>query len=148
MNVTIRSTVDPRDLRVNHRYRDVRKLPPLIANAMKKLTEDAQNAGKATGFEFPKDRKVRLRVSIWFTFDSMRPDVDGPSKRTLDAIAAGLEFNDNRVDELNLYRTEVGTPGIVAVVETMGEVEGDEVEALTDDPWAMTVGETYAMIRS
>lgn len=136
------------DLRVNHRYRDVRKLPPLIANAMRQLTRDAEMAVKASGVEFPKSSKVRLKVSIWFTFDSMRPDVDGPSKRTLDAIAAGCGFNDGRVDELNLYRTEVGTPGIVAVVETLGEVEGDEVEALTDDPWAMTVGEPFAMIRS
>lgn len=136
------------DLRVNHRYRDVRKLPPLIANAMKQLTRDAEMAGAATGVEIPKTPRVRLEVSIWFTFNDMRADVDGPSKRALDAIAAGLEFNDNRVDGLHLYRTETGEPGIVAVVETLGEVEGDEVEALTDDPWAMTVGEPFAMIRS
>jgi Holliday junction resolvase RusA-like endonuclease len=148
MIVVIESGVDPKDLRVNHRYRDVRKLPPLIANAMKQLTKDAERAGKATGVEIPKDRRVRLKVSIWFTFNDMRADVDGPSKRTLDAIAAGLEFNDNRVDELTLVRSSVGPPGIVAVVETVGESEGDLVEDLVDDPWAILPGETYAAIRS
>lgn len=148
MNVTIRSAVDPKDVRINQRYRDVRKLPPLIANAIKQITKDAQLAGQAAGVTIPKDRRVRLRVSVWYTFNDMRADIDGPNKRVLDAIAAGLEFNDNRVDEFHQYRTEVGTPGIVAEVETLGEVEGDTIEALVDDPWALIPGETYAMIRS
>lgn len=148
MKVTISSAVDPKDLRVNHRYRDVRKLPPLIANAMKKLTEDAQRAGVSHGVAIPKTPKVRLGVSIWFTFNDMKADVDGPSKRTLDAIAAGLEFNDNRVDELHLYRTDVGTPGIVAEVWTLEDIEGDQIEELIDSPWSLTAGEPFVHIRS
>lgn len=139
MRVVVSSAVNPKEGRVNIRYRDITKLPPLIAKFINQLTTDAANAAKEQGWE--PGTKSRLSVELVITMDDRRADLDGPLKRTLDALAAGLRFNDSRVDYLSLRR-RVGTPGIVAVVTTVGEAEPEEpVEAPSGD-WYLVPGET------
>lgn len=50
-------------------------------------------------------RRVPVSVSIWLTFETYGSDIDGPCKPTIDSLqAAGILINDNRVDELHVYR--------------------------------------------
>lgn len=50
-------------------------------------------------------RRVPVAVTIRLAFPTYASDIDGPLKPTLDALqAAGIVVNDNRVDELHVYR--------------------------------------------
>ena len=50
-------------------------------------------------------RRVPVSVSIWMTFETYANDIDGPIKPILDSLqAAKIVFNDNRIDELHVYR--------------------------------------------
>ena len=140
MFVTVSSLANPHNLRVNIRYRDIRKLPPEVAAAMHQLTQDADQAGKAARWNPPKN--ADLIVTIIFTFTSRRVDVDAAEKRALDALAAGLNFNDNRVQELHLTKKVGLTPGVWAMVETIGDVQPDPTPEPTEG-WFLVPGDPY-----
>lgn len=95
----------------------------------------------------PKDKRIRISLTLFITMNDVRADLDGPHKRIQDAIATGLNFNDNRIDNYQSTRMPVGEPGIHAIVETIGDAPGEDLPEL-EDPWSITVGDTYADIRS
>ena len=140
MFVIVQSSANPHNLRVNIRYRDIRKLPPDVAAAMHQLTQDADEAGKAQGWNPPKD--AGLRVHIVFTYTNRRVDVDASEKRALDALAAGLNFNDNRVRELRLSKQLGLEPRIWAMIETIDDVLPDVTTEPTDG-WFLVPGDPY-----
>lgn len=143
MICTIRSEVNPLDLRINNRYRDVRKVPPHISRAYKTLVADAQKQGEEQGWIGNLPAKARIKMTFTYTMTHMRADVDGPSKRAQDAVAAGLGFNDNRVDVVTHIRGEVDeVPGIVCVVETLGHHDPEPWLVPSDSEWSIGVGET------
>lgn len=136
----VKSDVDPLDLRINNRYLDVRKVPPNITKAYKKLVSDAQKAGEEQGWLGRLNPKARIKMTFHYTWSHNRADVDGPSKRAQDAIAAGLGFNDNRVDVVTHIRTAIGDPSIQCVVETLDH--HDPIPVDDEEGWSIGVGET------
>ena len=138
MRVVIRSRADPKNLRVNIRYQDIRKLPPIVAEAMSTLVEDAMKAGEEQGWNPGPD--ARLSAEFTITMADRRADLDGPEKRVLDAIARGLRFNDVRVDYISLRRA-VGEPGILAVVSTLDEPAPLEPPPVAEGDWYLVPGE-------
>lgn len=147
MQVTIESGVDPKDLLINKRYTDTRKIPPDVQKAIKQLVKDTEDAKNVLGLEFPKDPKVRLSMEFVFTFNDKKADLDGPHKRVQDAVAAGLNVNDNRVDYYSAERvTDPSNVGIKVTVATLEDIEGEKIES--EDPWSITVGDTYVDLRS
>jgi Holliday junction resolvase RusA-like endonuclease len=60
---------------------------------------------------------VKTSVTLIFTFVTGRFDIDGPIKRTLDAIekaikAKGYDWNDLRVVKLNVRKMVGESPGV------------------------------------
>lgn len=52
-----------------------------------------------------ENQRVPVAVTIRLAFPTYASDIDGPVKPTLDALqAAGIVWNDNRVDELHVFR--------------------------------------------
>lgn len=52
-----------------------------------------------------EDQRVPVAVTVRVAFPTFGSDIDGPLKPTLDALqGAGIVWNDNRVDELHVYR--------------------------------------------
>lgn len=71
-------------------------------------------------------QRVPVSVSIWLAFQSYANDIDGPLKPILDSLqAAGIVWNDNRVDELHVYRLppDPARPRVEVAVQ---ELEQDE----------------------
>lgn len=143
MICSIKSDVNPLDLRINRKYRDVRKVDPIITRAFKQLVADAQKAGEEQGWvgNLPKD--ARLKMTFFYTMPHRRADVDGPSKRAQDAVANGLGFNDNRVDIVTNIRAPVGEPGIVCIVETLSHHVPEPWEVDEDAEWTIGAGESW-----
>lgn len=112
MRLTFRSSVDPKLLAVNKRFRDNSVLPPEVRKAKKELAEEAgfQMIGQNRGW---KQRSSDYYiVAIDFFMTDFRTDTDGPLKRAMDAIFEGAGLSDSRVQEIYLRRFQATTPGI------------------------------------
>lgn len=67
---------------------------------------------------------ARYRVTMFFSFkDKRRRDIDGFAKPVLDAITeSGVAWDDDhQVDELMLYRAEVGRDEVLVFFESLKE---------------------------
>lgn len=139
MRVSWKSEVDPKEVRINIRYRDISRTPEPVKRACKQIASEAEAAKVAAGFYF--DPQARFGVSVTYIMNDDRADVDGPGKRTLDSIAVGLGFNDNRVLDFRQKKTVGDIPHMMIEVWTL-----DHHEAVTPEPlgdvWRIRVGET------
>lgn len=145
----VRSAVDPKKILINQRYSDIRRTPKPVKDAVKQLVDDATAAREEYGWSI--DKNARLKVTILYTMNDRRADVDGPGKRALDAIAAGLGFNDQRVDDFRQIRGPVGTPGIIAEVETLDHhdhVDPPSIDGDDGSGWFIMPGESVVVMRS
>jgi Holliday junction resolvase RusA-like endonuclease len=112
------SDLDPKTFAVNKRFLSNRALPPEVRKAKEALAEEAsmwmviQNPGWKQG------AKDFYEVAMDFVMTDRRNDVDGPSKRILDAIAHGAGISDSRVQELTLRRFRGSTPAIFVTIES------------------------------
>ena len=99
----VRSFADPRDLGVNIRFRGNQVKHPRARAAQELLTADIVR-------ENPRWEPCDVcRVRIVFVYPDNRSDIDGPIKRTLDAVEAavkemGHKWHDGRVHGLEVYK--------------------------------------------
>lgn len=105
--------LDPSDVRANIRFYNNGTLPPGVSKAMKAISEYCAGIAAETGWE-PGDAYVGMDLTFYMT--SRRQDVDGPLKRAMDAIAQGMGFNDNRVQEVSVRRRIDPDPRMIARV--------------------------------
>lgn len=80
---------------------------------------------------FTPDKDIRFALDLSYTFPSMRGDVDGPVKRTIDAVFRGFRrridssfVNDGRVTHVRAKKF-VGTPA--TVVEVWSFLHGEDI---------------------
>jgi len=112
----IRVKIDPVSLSVNKHFKNGTIVHPDVQKAqkvVKKATEGAMNLQRPT---FSPDSF--LKIEFVFTFSTARADLDNPLKRTLDAIADVVGFNDSRVWDIHLKR-RIGEPEVWAFIEEM-----------------------------
>lgn len=141
MKMSWKSEVDPKSIRINIRYRDISRTPEPVKRACTQIAAEAEAAKKANGFNFSPD--ANFGVDLIYVFNDKKADVDGPGKRALDSIAAGLGFNDNRVLDFRQRKTwdDTVSPHILIEVWTLDHHDPVEVEPL-EDAWRIRVGET------
>jgi Holliday junction resolvase RusA-like endonuclease len=113
---------DPVGLSVNKRYLSNGTIHKEVRAEMQKVKDAAKAAAEAKRFKLQPFSY--LRVTFTFTFRTFRPDLDNPIKRTLDATAEALGFNDSRVYELHVYRG-VGGEQIDVEIEELEDYEVD-----------------------
>lgn len=107
--------VDPKSVSINISYRDRRVIPTVVRQGQKKIREAAKAEQEKTGWLVPAGP---LGAIYSFTFNDERGDTDNSIKRTQDAIAEALGFDDVKIVELHARRY-IGTPGIrVELYET------------------------------
>lgn len=100
--MALRSVVSPADLGVNIHYRDSSVTHPRVRAAQDWLTIELKERMSQHGiYKLPKP----ARVELYFHFPTRGYDLDGPVKRTIDAIetaakAQDIDWNDNWVTEL------------------------------------------------
>lgn len=140
MRVRGRSDVDPKRIRINIRYTKISKVPPDVMAAQKQLVADLEPF-MPEGKKFPDD--VRLGITIAYTMNDRKADLDGPSKRTIDQVAAAWGFNDSRIDHIRIIRNPVGTPGIEVEVYTIEDRHLPDHVPAPDEEWEIGVGEIY-----
>lgn len=142
MIIVIESDVDPKSLRINHRYLNISRTPPEIAKAFKQLVADVQAVRDRIGATINKESRVEVHIT--YTMNDLRADVDGPSKRTLDAVAAGLGYNDGHNDVVVLRRGPVGNPGIHAIVKTLTHHDPVPLEPVGEgEEWEIGSGDLF-----
>lgn len=129
--------VDPKSLRVNIRFQSNRTLPPIVRKAMEDTKRVLEQDAIAQDWEVRPLDRYAMRLDI--IMNDKRADLDGPIKRTIDAIADGLQINDQKIDELHVYR-HVGNPGIGYAVWTL--VDDEDVEE-DPDGWFLIPGESF-----
>lgn len=111
---------------MNNRFRGSHVTPKKVRAAMDELSSLA--AEQAT---FTPDKDIRFALDLSYTFPSMRGDVDGPVKRTIDAVFRGFRrridssfVNDGRVTHVRAKKF-VGTPA--TVVEVWSFLHGEDI---------------------
>lgn len=129
------SDVNPLDLRVNIRYKGTQFVPKEVKEAVKALHDDTIRAIFAQKWQ---PFKGPATVRLWFNFPGPRGDIDGPIKRTLDALQDGIvkvhgprSFDDGRIWDLIVAKRPTsdwgGRVGVVA-----------ELSRWTPDPESVT----------
>lgn len=112
--------VRPEDLSRNIQYRNSGVLPPRPRAAMARITELVTRAVHEQAYE--PGEKVAAYLS--FPFSSRRSDVDGPIKRTIDAVQAGIRaarpddrpaWNDRNVETVQASRVPKDQPLKIAL---------------------------------
>jgi Holliday junction resolvase RusA-like endonuclease len=98
--------MDPVGLSVNKRFRSNSTVHPDVVKLQKEIVKECQHVMKR---EKPLQRDTFLRLTLIYTFRTFRADLDNPIKRTIDALAEGLDFNDSRIYEIHVYRRVGGT---------------------------------------
>jgi hypothetical protein len=118
--VAIVSAVDPRDLQANRRFKNSHVLPTPVRKAMTHLEQLSYTQVATTRWK--PTRSTRYAVDLTFTFPTANSDIDGPIKRTIDAVFRGMRracdhpsVNDARVVELHVTK-RTGTPGLTCLV--------------------------------
>lgn len=125
--LTVRSAVNPLDIRINTRYKSSQFVPEPVKAAVRLIIADVEDAVRSQGWVPPRTRPVK--VTVLFTFPTLAGDIDGPIKRCLDALAKGIKnaadpsFDDKYIHELHVFRFAAskggGEPGIFIEVEGM-----------------------------
>jgi Holliday junction resolvase RusA-like endonuclease len=72
--------------------------------------------------------RIPVSVSIWLAFPTYANDIDGPIKSCLDSLQhSGIVWNDNRVDELHVYRLppDAARPRVEVAVQEITEEENE-----------------------
>lgn len=89
--------VKPEDLSRNIQYRNSGVLPPRPRAAMKRVAELVERAVSRSNYHPGRE----VVVSLEFPFTSSRSDVDGPIKRTIDAVQQGVRaaYPDEKWDD-------------------------------------------------
>jgi hypothetical protein len=116
--------VDPGDLGVNLRFKGSQVIHPKARAAQAKLVKEIQKhiQGREQGYDVPEGA---CYLSLVFYFSSRRFDVDGPVKRTMDALEKALkgltyEWNDRRVGVLRVEKQMLAKPGISLYLRPIG----------------------------
>lgn len=114
--------VDPGKLGVNLRFRNSQTIHPEARKAQRALAD----AIKKEITERPYDYEPcqRCYLSLVFTFGSNRFDVDGPVKRTMDAVEMALKelghaWNDRKVVEVRMSKQTGPEPNIDIMMFTI-----------------------------
>lgn len=83
-----------------------RRLTPLAAQFKADAAEQALLQALAAGWRYEPGQRLAITVTFWFeSLKSIQPsDIDNRWKLTGDALAAGLGYNDNVVDDLHQLR--------------------------------------------
>lgn len=111
--VQVWSEMDPRQFSANKRYRSNNVLPSDVRNAINGLAAEIAGEVHAQAFQPGPCHSLRMYLS----YPDRRSDLDGPSKRIIDAIQRGVrlaghkKFNDNSIDGIEIYRRK-GDPRI------------------------------------
>lgn len=105
--------LDPRDLAINLRFKGKTVVHPRNKAAQGKIRDavsdwiekDWEKWGEDMRWQPPKPAKMLLQ----FTFPTAANDVDGPVKRTMDAVERGIKqmgltWNDNQVVDLRVLK--------------------------------------------
>ena len=129
--------VDPKSLRVNIRYLSNSTVPKIVRDAMNSVKEQVAIHAAEQGWKFIP--KARYGASFIFCMEDRRADLDGPSKRTIDAVVDGLMINDGHIDELHFFRS-VGEPSICYQVWTLDIHDTEDVDA----EWYLVAGDNHA----
>lgn len=146
MKMVVVTEADPKQLRTNIRYSDIRHLPPEVRAAMKQVAIDAQRARDEQGF-WPHP-KARFTLDMVITMPDKRVDLDGPLKRALDAMCRGADLMDSRIDEIHLYRAEIGPNRIEATFYTKGPYHDPVPPPPPDDggeDWVIMPGQSFTV---
>lgn len=122
--LVVRSPTNPLDVRVNSRFYGSQALPPAVREGILAIFHDTQRAVEEQGYD---PGLGYVQMDITFTFASNRGDIDGPLKRTIDAVADGIKrsgypkFHDGKVKKLVVRRRtaadEGGSIGIEVLVK-------------------------------
>lgn len=114
--------IDPRNLQVNRRIKGGHWVPTEVKSAMKQLDMLVTpwfNAG------WVPTKTSLYSVTLSYTFPTMRSDLDGPVKRTLDAVFGAMRretnspfANDSRVVSLDITKI-VGEPSLSIRLEVL-----------------------------
>jgi Holliday junction resolvase RusA-like endonuclease len=113
--LTVHSNVNPGDLGVNLRFKGKQVIHPRARAAQNALIEDVKQAVE----KIPEFNPEYGIAGVLFVFTSKRFDIDGPLKRTLDALergikAAGYNWNDSRIKEVYITK-EVGETPMLSI---------------------------------
>lgn len=110
--LSVVSSVNPADLAINLRFKEKQVIHPRVRAAQDWLITDIKLA-------VPDSYETcnPCTSEITFVFTSNRFDIDGPLKRTLDAIqkalkAKGYTWSDARISQLTVYKDVDEEPSI------------------------------------
>lgn len=93
--------VEPRNLRINLRYKHGHNLPPVVRDAMTQVRLASRCVADSIGWH-PGNEYLELHLR--FVVNTRQIDIDAAHKRTQDALADGMGFNDNRIGRVVLDR--------------------------------------------
>lgn len=116
MRLHFRADVDPKDFAVNINHNVNTFTPAVVREAMEQLQSIALNEMNEQNPGWKQSKLDGYIVDLDFYMIDNRNDVDGPSKRVLDAISRGAGFNDNRVQELRIRKFVSTRPWIDVMV--------------------------------
>lgn len=117
--IAVEVDINPADLAVNIRYKNRQYLPKRVKDAQQEVKDAVARAIEWRGYYDPP---MRCTVVLDYFFARRNSDIDGPVKRTLDAIQMAFEqhdvaWNDSQVRELIVHKWTAGeaerSPGIV-----------------------------------
>ena len=118
--INIQTQIDPRNLQANKRYKHSHVLPTQVRQAMKRLERMAQDQLSESSWLPTPTTRYAVRLSV--TFPTANSDIDGPVKRTIDAVFRGMrkavdmvEVNDLRVVDLHVTKS-TGEPGLHIII--------------------------------
>jgi hypothetical protein len=105
--------VDPGELGVNIRFKRSQAIHPRAKKAQRALVEAIKKEIEGR----PYEPCSRCYLSLVFTFANNRFDVDGPVKRTMDAVEMALKelghkWNDRKVVEVRMAKQVGPEPNI------------------------------------
>lgn len=102
--LSVTSSINPADLAINIRFKEKQIIHPRVRAAQDGLITDIKLA-------VPDSYETcnPCTAEVTFVFTSNRFDIDGPIKRTLDAIqkalkAKGYIWSDSRIHQLTIYK--------------------------------------------
>lgn len=146
MKMTVVTHPNVKNLRTNIRYTNITKMPPEVREAMRIVAKDAEKARDEA--EFWPHPNARFTVDFLVTMPDKRVDLDGPLKRGLDAICRGAGLMDSRIDEIHLYRTEVGPSKLEVTFYTKAPYHDPVPAPPPDDDgddWVIMPGESFTV---
>lgn len=120
--------LDPKLLQVNRRLKGGHWVPTEVKQAMQTLQDYSRIQIQQSGWVPSKDQHYRVTLNL--TFSNRNSDIDGPVKRTMDAVFRGMReavdvpaINDARVIEMAVTK-RIGLPRIYISVEGLDSTSG------------------------